>query len=123
MSFIIDKIKVQQNLVYGKYTHQLIGYIDLGDPQLNFSTFNNVMHWQVIHQFFFYLRGVLCDFEFAMIYIGTGGATAYQIFPLFWDAVEFLESTCDLKFITVISDGASPNHHLQLDQDPDCNKV
>ena len=55
MSFIIDKIKVQQNLVYGKYTHQLIGYIDLGDPQLNFSTFNNVMHWQVIHQFGFFI--------------------------------------------------------------------
>ena len=41
MSFIMDKIKVQQNLVYDKYTHQLIGYVDLGDPQLNFSTFND----------------------------------------------------------------------------------
>ena len=37
----MDEIKVQQNLVYNKYTHQLIGYVDLGDPQLNFSTFND----------------------------------------------------------------------------------
>ena len=41
MSFIMNKIKAQQNLVYDKYTHQLIGYVDLGDPQLNFSTFND----------------------------------------------------------------------------------
>ena len=41
-----------------------------------------------------------------------------------------LEGTCDLKVITVLSDGASPNRkfyrlhrHLQLDQDPDCDIV
>ena len=35
MSFIMDKIKVQQDLVYDKYIHQLIGYVNLEDPQLN----------------------------------------------------------------------------------------
>ena len=41
-----------------------------------------------------------------------------------------LEGTYNLKVITVVSDGASPNrkfyrlhHHLQLDQDPDCDIV
>ena len=37
------------------------------------------------------------------------GATSYQIFPLFWDAVAILKGTCNLKVITVVSDGASPN--------------
>ena len=36
ISFIMDEIKVQQNLGNDKYTHQLTGYVDLGDPQLNF---------------------------------------------------------------------------------------
>ena len=40
MSFIIDKVKVQQKLIKDKCTHQLIVYVDLGVTQLNFSTFN-----------------------------------------------------------------------------------
>ena len=62
MSFIMDETKVQQNLVYDKYTHQLTGYVDLGDPQLNFSTFNdcNALASYILD---FYLRGILCDFE------------------------------------------------------------
>ena len=45
-------------------------------------------------------------------------------------AVAILEGTCDIKVITVVSDGASPNqkfyrlhHQLQLDQDPDCDTM
>ena len=37
MSFIMHEIKVQLNLVYDKYTHQLIGYVDLGDRQHKFQ--------------------------------------------------------------------------------------
>ena len=33
----MHEIKTQLNLVYDKYTHQLIGYVDLGDRQLKFQ--------------------------------------------------------------------------------------
>ena len=129
MSFILDEIKVQQNFVYDKYTYQLIGYVDLGDPQINFSTFNDC-NTLASYILVFYLRGILSDFEFAMAYFAIKGATSYQIFPLFWDAVAILEGTCNLKVITVLSDGASPfrifyrlHYHLQLDQDPDYDIV
>ena len=65
-----------------------------------------------------------------MAYFATKSATSYHIFPLFWDAVAILKGTCNLKVITVVSDGASPNRkfyrlylHLQLDQDRDCDIV
>ena len=79
MSFIMDENKVQQNLVDDKHTHQLIGYVDLEDPQLNFSTFNeyNALASYIL---VFYLKGILCDFEFAMAYFATKGATSHQIF-------------------------------------------
>ena len=129
MSFIMDETKVQQNLVYDKYTYQLIGYVYLGDPQLNFSIFNdcNALASYIL---VFYLRGILSDFEIAVAYFATKVATSYQIFPLFWDAKAILEGSCNLKVITVVSDGASPNrtfyrllHHLELGQDPDCDIV
>ena len=79
MSFIVDEIKVQQNLADDKHTHQLIGYVDLGDRQLNFSTFNeyNALASYIL---VFYLKGILCDFEFAMAYFATKGATSHEIF-------------------------------------------
>ena len=38
---VFDKMKIQSNLVYGKYSGELIGYVDLGDPDINYTTCNN----------------------------------------------------------------------------------
>ena len=37
-----DVIKMQENLVFDKYTGDLIGYVDLGDIELNYSSFHDV---------------------------------------------------------------------------------
>ena len=37
-----DEIKIQENLVFDKYSGELIGYVDLGDPELNYCCFSNV---------------------------------------------------------------------------------
>ena len=34
-----DEINVQENLVFDKYNGDLVGFVDLGDTDLNFSTF------------------------------------------------------------------------------------
>ena len=39
MVILFDKIKVQKNLVWSKYTSDLIGFDDLGDVNLNYATF------------------------------------------------------------------------------------
>ena len=36
-----DEIKIQEDLVFDKYTDELIGYVDLGDPSINYSTFSD----------------------------------------------------------------------------------
>ena len=38
----VEEIKIQENLVFDKHSHELIGYVDLGDSELNYSTFQNV---------------------------------------------------------------------------------
>ena len=42
-----DEVKIQENLVFDKYSGNLIGYVDLGDPELNFSSFNDVNDGQL----------------------------------------------------------------------------
>ena len=39
MVILFDKIKVQENLVWCKYTGELIGFDDLGDVNLHYATF------------------------------------------------------------------------------------
>ena len=37
----LDEMKIHENLVYDKYTGNLVGYVDMGDPNNNSSSFEN----------------------------------------------------------------------------------
>jgi len=37
-----DEMKIRDNLVFDKHNGQLIGYVDLGDPSLNYGTFQDI---------------------------------------------------------------------------------
>ena len=39
---LFGEIKIQQNLVFNKYSGELVGYVDIGDAELNYSCFANV---------------------------------------------------------------------------------
>ena len=57
MVILFDKIKVQENLVLSKYTSDLIGFDDLGDVNLNYTTFQetNAIVPNVLFVFFLFL--------------------------------------------------------------------
>ncbi|XP_047124807.1 uncharacterized protein LOC124807192 isoform X3 [Hydra vulgaris] len=103
-----DEIKISENLVYDKHSNELIGFVDLGDPHLNYSTFKDIDDL-ASHCLVYYIRGVAFDLKFALAYFATKGVTASQIMSTFWKAVSVLELECALKVIAAVSDGASPN--------------
>ena len=39
---LFDEIKIQKNLVWDKHSGKLIGFIDLGDININYATVENV---------------------------------------------------------------------------------
>ena len=97
-------MKIQSNLVYDKYNGELIGYVDLGDPDINYTTF--VEHNELAtHALVYYVRGIATDLKFCLSYFATNGIKSYQIMSTFWRAVSILELTCSLKslqlFLTV----------------------
>ena len=127
VSLSFDEMKVQQNLVFNKHSNELIGFVDLGDPELNYSHFENINEL-AIHVLVYYVRGILSDLKFSLCYFATKGVTSYQILPTFWKAVAILEQTCNLKVIAAVSDGASPNRNFfqmykLLDDKVDCDVV
>lgn len=106
-----------------KQTGELIGFTDLGDPDLNYGVFEKD-DTIASHALSFLVRGVCTELKFALAHFATTGVTAAQLMPLFWEAVCILETTCNLWVIAATSDGASPNRsfyrlHKELDGDAD----
>eukprot|EP00794_Sanderia_malayensis_P002902 gene2902-3354_t len=118
-----DEMKVQSKLVFDKYSNELIGFVDFGDPEINFATFEKTDDLAT-HVLVFYIRGLASDLKFNFSYFATNGLKSFQIMPIFWKAVCILEVTCMLPIIVTVSDGAAANRkffkmHTQLDGDAD----
>ena len=116
---LFDEMKIMSNLVFDKVTGELIGYVDLGDPDINFATLDKT-DAVATHALVFLVRGVCAELKFSLAYFATNGITAAQLMPLFWEAVCILELTCNLWVVAATSDGASPNRsfyrmHTALD--------
>ena len=76
---LFDEMKIQENLVWNKHTGELIGYVDLGDPHLNFATLEKVDN-NATHILVFMLRSIINPFKFSLANFAT---TSSQLFPLF----------------------------------------
>ena len=51
-----DEIKVRSSLVFNKYTDELIGFIELGDSDTNYSTLSD-LDKLASHILVYYVRG------------------------------------------------------------------
>ena len=102
-----DEMKIQAKLVFDKRTNELIGFVDLGEENLNEAlTSTNEL---VTHALAFLVRGVATDLKYTLAYFLTKDVTSYQLMSLFWKAVCVLEIACNLWICAAVSDGASPN--------------
>lgn len=117
---LFDEMKVMANLVLDKTTGELIGFTDLGDPDLNFGVLEKV-DAVASHALAFLVRGVCTELKFGLAHFAATGITAAQLMPIFWEAVCVLETTCNL-WVATTSDGASPNRRFyRLHSDLDGN--
>ena len=107
---IMDEMKIQSNLVYDKFSGDLIGFIDLGDPMTNFSCIEEDVI--ATHALAFLVRGLCTDIKHIIAYYFTGNVTSFQIMPLFWKAVSVLELSINLWVCAAVNDGASPNRQF-----------
>ena len=102
-----DEMKIQSKLVFDKHSNELIGFVDLGEEELNVSSLGSTD--LATHALVFFVRGAATKLKYALAYFLTKDITSYQIMPLFWKAVSVLELVCNLWVCAAVSDGASPN--------------
>ena len=79
---LFDEMKVTSNLVFDKVTGELIGFTDLGDPDLNFAVLEKVDE-MATHALAFLAGGVCTELKFCIAHFATSGPTASQLMPLF----------------------------------------
>ena len=103
-----DEMKVQEDLVWDKNTNELIGFVDLGDIDLNYAALKKVDDIAT-HVLVFLIRSVVNPLSYSFATFATTGVNSSQLFLIFWRAVAILEMTCNLKVIATVSDGASQN--------------
>ena len=124
MVLLLDEMKVQENLVWDKHSGELIGYVDLGDPAVNYANFDKV-DTVATHILVFMLRSIVNPLKFSLANFATTGASAAQLFPLLWKAIGICE-LAGLKVLAVTCDGASSNRklfkmHSRMQRDEDIN--
>ena len=110
-ALLFDDMKIRVNPVYDKDTGELIGLVDLGDPDDNFATLEDVNELAT-HALVFIVQGLATDICYSLAYSGTTEVMSYQLLPLFWEDVSILELTCNLWVIATTCDGASPNRRF-----------
>ena len=111
VALLFDEMKVQAKLVLDKVTGEIVGFTDLGDPDVNFATLEKVNDI-ASHVLVFIVRGLCTELKFSLAHFATTGITAHQLMPVFWEAVFCLEITCNLWVIATTADGASPNRRF-----------
>ena len=78
---LMDEMKIQENLVWHKHNSELIGYVDLGDIDLNYATLSKVTT-VASHVLVFLIRSIVNPFKFSLANFATDGISAPQMFPL-----------------------------------------
>lgn len=105
------EMRVMSNLVLDKMIGELIGFTDLGEPNLNYGLLEKADEIAT-DALAFLVRGVCTELKFCLAYFATTGVTAAWLMPLLWEAVGILESSCNLWVIATTSDRAGPKHRF-----------
>ena len=100
-------MKIQEDLVWDKYSGELIDFVDLGDIHTNFSTQDDVKELAA-HILVFLVKRIVNPLSYSLATFATTGVKSFQIMPIFWKAVLYLEKR-GLKVVSCTADGASPN--------------
>ena len=102
-----DEMKIQENIVWDKHSGELIGFFDLGDININYATLENVqkLATQVL---VFLVKSVMNPLSYSFATLATDGITAFQIMPVFWKALKYLERI-NLKVIAATADESLQN--------------
>lgn len=101
-----DEMTIKSDLVFDRVTGELIGFVN--KDRWSFTRPRDKL---ATHALVFYIVGINSNVKMSLGYFGTRSASADQLYPLFWQAVEFVEEA-GFQVIVSTSDKAPANQRL-----------
>ena len=91
-----DKMSIKSDLIYDRRSGELVGYVD--SHKWNFDSKKDSSDDNIAtHVLVFMVVGVCSQLKVTLGYWATKCATAAEMYPIFWKAIGYLETTCKLK--------------------------
>ena len=76
IELVFDEMKVQKDLVWDKTTGELIGFVDLGDTDLNYATLQNAQQL-AIHILVFMVKSIANPLSYSFATFATNTLISY----------------------------------------------
>lgn len=113
VALLFDEVKIKEDLVYNKYTGEIIGFINITDinqhlSRLEQSIINTKTPKLATHMLVVMVRGVCSSIKYPYAQFPVSAATGEIMCPIIWECVEHLEMI-GLKVIAFVCDGATSN--------------
>ena len=102
LTILLNEMKIQEDLVWDKHSVELIEFVDLGDIYTNYATLKSVEKL-ASHVLVFLVKSIVNPLSYSFATFATNGVTAFQIMPIFWKAVCYLEKI-NLRVIAATAD-------------------
>nr|XP_006814529.1 PREDICTED: uncharacterized protein LOC102801316 [Saccoglossus kowalevskii] len=116
VALLHDELKIKQDLVYDKYTGELVGFINLGhinNELAKLEKYGNCKNTKgpelASHILVLMVRDLASNFQMSVSYHPTDSCRADHLFPIIWNTISYLEVSCGLHVLVSTSDGASWN--------------
>ena len=110
---LFDEVKVKEDLVYNKYSGELIGYCNLDNIGNAVMDLEKIIlsRESVTAKFVLVLmvRGIATTLKFPLAAFATQNISSDLLFPILWSAIFLLEIHLKLKVLFLTCDGASAN--------------
>lgn len=116
-----DEMVIKYDLVFDKRSGEVVGFV-------NSHSWNENLEKNIAsHVLVFFVVGINTQINVSLGFFGTSNVSSGDLFPVFWEAVCYLETSCSLKVIASTSDKASSNQkmyqmHKITDEDEICYK-
>lgn len=82
-NLLFDEVKIQENLVWDKHTGGLIGFVDLGDPAVNYATLDK-SNELATHILAFMVRSIVNPLKFSLAKFGIKLSTIPSFLESSW---------------------------------------
>ena len=85
VTILIDEMKIQEDLIWDKYSGELIGFLDLGDCDINAATLVKPTELAT-HVLVFMVKSIVNPLSISLATFATTGVFSFQLMPIFLDS-------------------------------------